>query len=546
MNKICPAILFDTRSIQKYIFAESKLKTNVGASYLVDRLYDEELIPLLKRDFAFIAGATGRSAAEFAATEGAGRCFMAMNGGGNGLVIFSPDVTPARLKEVVAKFSANLLVKRPGLKIGAAIGELDLADENYDDSLKALYARLKENQNNSFNLVNVPYTGLTVSCGVSGQAANYYDGKRKIDPEGGYSDRFFSQETAAKALAAQDAQKALQEKYPEIAAEFAFPLRLDDLGKRETENYFAIIHIDGNNMGEKFRRVGGLQERQILSQNVKHKTEGAFGLLLAKVKAEYSLYSSLLSLGQDKESSRPFLPLRPIILGGDDVTFVCPAKLAIHYAKIFMEAMLDENSVPDVTAKAARSIDACGGVAILPGAYPFFRGYRLAEELCDAAKQKMRSVRQEGKNQDKNFGTSWLDFAFLHGEGVGDLDSLREREYTGARGNLHFGPYQVGHVAGTFPKEHRYDIENLLAAVSQLQRGVMQKGKIKELRRVLAEDKSSAQKFLAQLSHLGQKLPAVYEWNVYAEGDNALWSGGKTPYVDAIEMMDFLPTEIGG
>lgn len=32
------AILFDTRSIQQYIFAGNKLKTNIGASYIVDRL----------------------------------------------------------------------------------------------------------------------------------------------------------------------------------------------------------------------------------------------------------------------------------------------------------------------------------------------------------------------------------------------------------------------------------------------------------------------------------------------------------------------------
>ena len=31
------AILFDTRSIQNYIFAGNRLKTNIGASYIVAR-----------------------------------------------------------------------------------------------------------------------------------------------------------------------------------------------------------------------------------------------------------------------------------------------------------------------------------------------------------------------------------------------------------------------------------------------------------------------------------------------------------------------------
>lgn len=30
------ALLFDTRSIQKYIFSGNRLKTNIGASYIVD------------------------------------------------------------------------------------------------------------------------------------------------------------------------------------------------------------------------------------------------------------------------------------------------------------------------------------------------------------------------------------------------------------------------------------------------------------------------------------------------------------------------------
>ena len=38
------AILFDTRSIQKYIFSGDKLKTNIGASFIVDRLFPDVLV----------------------------------------------------------------------------------------------------------------------------------------------------------------------------------------------------------------------------------------------------------------------------------------------------------------------------------------------------------------------------------------------------------------------------------------------------------------------------------------------------------------------
>ena len=38
------AILLDTQSIQKYIFSGTKLKTNVGASFIVDKVFDSILV----------------------------------------------------------------------------------------------------------------------------------------------------------------------------------------------------------------------------------------------------------------------------------------------------------------------------------------------------------------------------------------------------------------------------------------------------------------------------------------------------------------------
>ena len=42
------AILFDTRSIQKYIFSSNQLKTNIGASYLVEAVFEEILLPAVR------------------------------------------------------------------------------------------------------------------------------------------------------------------------------------------------------------------------------------------------------------------------------------------------------------------------------------------------------------------------------------------------------------------------------------------------------------------------------------------------------------------
>ena len=43
MGNMVAAVLLDTRSIQKYVFGCNELKTNVGASYIVDKIFEELL-----------------------------------------------------------------------------------------------------------------------------------------------------------------------------------------------------------------------------------------------------------------------------------------------------------------------------------------------------------------------------------------------------------------------------------------------------------------------------------------------------------------------
>lgn len=537
MGEIVHALLFDTRSIQRYIYAGNRLKTNIGASYLVDTVFTQELFPVVAEALpdGGIDTDSWQEKLPVEKLQQPQQCVVASNGGGNALLLFSKDVTEETLLQIVRTFTENLLVTRPGLHVGAARGEMNLDPAVFQQDLGKLFQKLKANQNVVFPQVNVPYTGLTLSCEVNGEAANYFDAHQQVRPDGGEV-RFYSQEVAVKAKAAVKATENLQKKYPDIAASYTFPLEIDRLGQKESENYYSIVHIDGNNMGEKFRGCHTQEERSHLSENVRRKTEGCFGRLLESIDAEYASYRDFLDLVPDAHEEKRRMPIRPIILGGDDVTFVCPAKVAIRYTKRFMEAMMDPDAVPGIDAEAAKRIDCCAGIAIVKTTYPFFRGYELAEQLCDAAKVRMRQTKQED-----NAATSWLDFAILHGEQAPTLEQIREQEYNSVRGNMHFGPYQVCHTEGTAPKEHRYDIEQLIEAVHQLQDGCMAHGKAKELRDVLQHGKHDAQRFLLQLDHMNQELPDIREWDVYAEPENALWSGGRTPYVDAIELMDFIP-----
>ena len=562
------AILFDTRSIQKYIFSSNRLKTNIGASFLVESAFARELLHVLRELFgeSEVDDATWREVESPDWTRMEQRCRIGYIGGGNALVLFREETTDEELVEVIRAFTKRLLWKSPGLRTGAARGEIVLdADGSYRvtrvklangeeeeiDDLTHLVHKLKAQQNLFFPAVSLPYTGLTLSCEASAETANAYD----VDDVQQES-RFISWEVKRKLLAARKKDgiiapaeeelldklrsvlKSLEgepftasvpytfvpDKLAEALQKYAFPSEFEKLGQRETEDYMAIVHIDGNNMGEKFRDSDTLTKRKNMSLAVYKKTITAFSVLLDDIIGDYASLQKHLVL-EEADDGKLFLPIRPIVLGGDDMTFVCTAKYALAFTRTIMEALND------------LGIDSCGGISILPTAYPFFRGYEIAEQLCSAAKSKMRAMREEGTS-------CWLDFAILHGEQPPTLEQIRAQQYSGKCGTMHFGPYRVDGDAA----EPEY-IGNLTQAVCQLVQGEarLPMNKIKELRAVLAVGAHEQEQFMAQYRSLTargakMRLPIVAAWAPYRE---SLWQEGRTPYIDAIEMMDFyVPEEV--
>lgn len=523
------AILFDTRSIQRYIFSGNTLKTNIGASYLVEHIFEDILLGDIlseenrkRYDIESVDFDSWKQAVS-PIHELPADCYVAYIGGGNALLLFEKKDSDFR-KQIVTDFTMKLLITCPGLKTGVAIGDIDLTSpQNFQKSLNLMYKLLKHNQNTIYPLVNVPYTGLTLTCNVNGETANYYDRHGLLDS----LPRFFSQEVRAKTEAAKKANSALSHTFAaQLNGIYHFPMALDKLGQRESENDIAIVHIDGNQMGVRFSRCESLAERSQLSREVKEQTETAFAKLLKSIVDEYPSYSQFLNLKQN------MLPIRPLILGGDDITFVCPARVALIYTKRFMDFMNQDLNI--LTIGEQHAIASCAGVAILPTAYPFFRGYQLAEQLCDAAKEQSR------KNDSP---TCWLDFAILHGEQAPELSQIRKQEYSGALGNMHFGPYR------TDDDDDVHSLTALLRCATEFRdilcrnQDTLPRNKIKEMRFVLQRGMSDIHTFMEQWHHLELKMPDIPQWHAYQEN---LWFSTpgapmRTPYIDAIEIMDHLP-----
>ena len=549
------AILLDTRSIQKYVFASNKLKTNAGASYLVDSIFSDLMENRVLKDYKMSRSEKAwdkvKSIQLFADGGSAYDCEIVYIGGGNMFILVnakegqSDDDIKAACKDIVKKWSRLMLEYIPGVKTGAAVDVLVLKETEPEALSKELntqlsekmYKQLKENQNTVLPQVDLPYTGLTLECDISGKTANV------IDHTSG-SSRWISAEVEAKIDAFKFAQDKLNKQYSEIlnadGQKYEFAGEFDKLGYKDGESYICVIHIDGNNMGLKFGSCEGLQERKDLSIRVADKVNDAFSKLLKSIVEEYPSYENYLDCKnlEDEEHGKKILPIRPIIIGGDDVTFVCPGRLGLTYAERYIKAANEGKLLNDVQYKRmcsknkgvsmSQQMSCCGGIAIVPAKYPFFRAYELAEQLCGIAKQKSRET-----------DNSLIDFAILHGDMYSSIENLRRDQYEGVEGGLHYGPYSI--INECKDKSH---IEDLFALMQKLKDKVPE-NKIKKLREVLTQDEHSIIRYL----ELSDKLKDI----ITAESDGAdntakaFWQKKKdedrlkTRYIDAIEIIDFMP-----
>ncbi len=528
-ERTLPVLLFDTQSIQHYIYEGTKLRTNIGASYLVKTVFDKILLPVLEEKFgpAEVDSTTWREVDNPDWTDQSTSVRVGYIGGGNALLLFRDDVPKEDRLSIVTSFTKRVMLEAPGLRTGAAMGVLHLDSEghwrntvNTDEFRELIYA-LKDGQNRRFPQIEPPYAGLTLSCPISGIAADAYDDT---------DDRFYSQGTEAK-LRVDDSRDAPAERElirqiksvlsddekDSLLAGYAFPREIEHLGQYDTENYFAIVHIDGNNMGKKFIECDTLTKRKNLSRRINEASLTAFSDLLKHIKSNFAGYYDALKCDED-DAGNTYLPIRPVILGGDDMTFVCAAKAALGFTDSLMKSLLDKYG-----------IKSCAGIAFVKTSYPFARGYEMAEELCGAAKAVMRHTDND---------SCWLDFALLHGEQPPTLDALREQEYKGDCGNLHFGPYRVD------AKKTTKSLDTLIEGIKGMKS--LPQSRSKELRRVLARSRDEQQQFLAQMEYLHNAfeneyselhLPDVPAWNAY---EKELFVDGETPYIDAIELIAFL------
>lgn len=333
-----------------------------------------------------------------------------------------------------------------------------------------------------------------------------------------------------------------------------FPRKFSELNAALPEDkrkgsFIAVVHIDGNAMGKRVRALHKQnewdfaqyrQQMQQFSTGIQQDFERAFSAMTEE------LIESIDGLGET-------LPLRPIILAGDDVCFVSAGSVALECARLFLEHLGKQVNVVD-----QKSYAACAGVALVHEKYPFAQAYACSEELCSNAKRFGAKCNKNGENST----LCVMDWHIEFGQMKDSLDQLREDYWTEDGNRLELRPVIVSATetqGGDFTRDLcTYDFFRNMCRQMQKNSGKVARSKWKELRTALKQGEVESQfylhdrqigdilydSFLARYHTADQRMEqyAQYIQTEKQELDKMIFcqigEEKRCLYFDALELMD--------
>ena len=223
------------------------------------------------------------------------------------------------------------------------------------------------------------------------------------------------------------------------------------------------------------------------------------------------------------------LPLRPILFGGDDATFIADGRIGLRLAENYLRAV---SSAP---LSDNKNLYSRAGVAIVKVHYPFSRAYRLTEQLAASSKAFINEFLQKAEEKNKQIGgVNALDWQIAISGQVRDLDEIRETEYSINQGNLTMRPVYIGDTIQGLDPMHWRSWNTLLEIIQGFDSWQDSHNKIKELRAMLVKDEHAVKNFLVLND---RELPSV---TGLTSAQKSGWYMNRCVYYDAVELMDLL------
>jgi hypothetical protein len=520
--------LVDVRRVQQYLFNANELKQNLGASSLIEQATSKWIIQVLTAEnFKYnVLWKTNKHQIEFDPKKkienGDLDAEVIFMGGGNVAILFSLE---KQAKVFSKQYSKRVLENAPGLEI--AIGHVDVTWDE-PGTLKDAWKRMQEiemPQQKEGRLTSQPLIslGVTAECAFTGLPAIY----EEIENNRGTL-------MSAEAVAKKEHVNAAQERLNALlnVEGFNYPLNFDDLGgEHGRARYIAIIHADGNSMGNRIVAFTESTDNREMADKMRLFSNALNRIgssAMEKVRDWMCISPKIDAKGYFIEDQwRPddivrmkenFLPIRPIVFGGDDVTFVSDGRLGLALAAKFLEAFSQEN-LPDGYPGYA-----CAGIAIVHSHYPFARAYALAEELC-------RDAKNHARDEYKTTNISLLNWHYASSGLTLNWEEITKREYMD--GKLIARPLVVTSPQGSSLYTWR-TWDSFLSQVQYFrQEWRWGRNKLKDLRNILRDGKNAVQYF----TRLHGELPIITGLETY-DANSTGWYADRCVYYDALEAED--------
>lgn len=394
------------QGIQKYIFQTNKLKEIIGASELVKNICDDVFM-----------------------NEFAGNSNVIVHAAGNVKCVYS---SREECERTVMHFPKRVMEMAPGVTVSQAVVPVN-GDSDYASAIDELEKRLHAQRNKAWKSLAVGSMGMERSR-TTGLPAVAVDKGDFIDGATMAKREVMERRNVNKSLFRDLTGRAVD--YDEIGFD------TKDLTGRN--DWIAVVHADGNGLGEVVAKIG--KDPDALK-------EFSESLDRATKQAAQRAYRNIEIL--DKADGR-ILPIRPIVIGGDDLTIVCRADLAVEFVRNYLD-FFEEESVKETH----HPLTACAGIAFIKSSYPFYYGYELAEALCGQAKKDAKS--EEMKKQNDNKAPSCLMFHKVQSSFVESFNTIKAKELTPAEGHsLSYGPYYLTE------QKDRWTIGKLMETVEKL------------------------------------------------------------------------------
>lgn len=419
-------VVLEVGGIQKYILSTGKLKEMIGGSELIESLSAKYLDDFAQNNHLNILKEIRKPVDN--------EILPLQRNAGAMHLLFSSE---AKGREFLQNFGLKLLEDFPGLPIFGALEECEFTSSGIREAKFKLSNKITDQRNKYPTSTGMQLLPICAEAPLDGEPAI---GKVSYGKNASSEIISLSSKTKRNEQLLEDSKGRLREIEPDegVGPDLKWSDDLEEIACGSEK--VAFIHIDGNDLGKRFRQelenisdketdedktgqqsssedryqnaINVIKTMSALSNTVKETTTAAFKKGLSECLKHTKLTDN---------TGKKLVPARPLVLGGDDVTVVIRADLALYFIDAFVKEF-ERYSNQELGKKNPNDKLTVGvGMVVCPTGYPFLKAFDLSEELVKNSKELTAHMDNR---------PSSMDYIVITNDTENDLDSIRAHLFT--------------------------------------------------------------------------------------------------------------------